>query len=442
MSNEKNEGTRLNVCLLNDSFPPVIDGVANTVLNYATILQKKYGNSFVVTPEYKGAVDNYPFQVYRYASSGITKSWGYRAGVPFSPSAYEEIAQDRIDIIHCHCPMVSAMVARTIRELTGAPMIMTYHTKFDIEIRKALKLEMLAKVGIRTLVENMEAADEVWVVSDGAGKNLRGMGYQGRLRVMENGVDFPRGRVTPAAVAELKGKHAIPADVPVFLFVGRMNWYKGVRISLDALRMLRQNGQDFRMILVGDGLDASEIRQYTKEIGIDDRCIFTGAIRDRELLRAYFCTANLFLFPSTYDTNGIVVREAAACGLGSVLIRGSCAAEGIADGQNGILIAENAESMYRALQSVCRKPEVMSAIGQHAMDEIYISWEDAVDHAYQRYLQIYEWAKGKNLHRSFTPQDEMWKAVAQMYRQSRKVYEISHRKPSLSRRTVHKKLKK
>ena len=158
MSNEKNEGTRLNVCLLNDSFPPVIDGVANTVLNYATILQKKYGNSFVVTPEYKGAVDNYPFQVYRYASSGITKSWGYRAGVPFSPSAYEEIAQDRIDIIHCHCPMVSAMVARTIRELTGAPMIMTYHTKFDIEIRKALKLEMLAKVGIRTLPSPHAAA--------------------------------------------------------------------------------------------------------------------------------------------------------------------------------------------------------------------------------------------------------------------------------------------
>ena len=38
------------VCLLNDSFPPVIDGVANTVVNYATIIQKELGEAIVATP--------------------------------------------------------------------------------------------------------------------------------------------------------------------------------------------------------------------------------------------------------------------------------------------------------------------------------------------------------------------------------------------------------
>lgn len=424
---DRTEG--LHICLLNDSFPPVIDGVANTVFNYADIIQKKHGNAFVVTPEYKGAQDDYPFRVYRYTSSGLTKKWGYRAGIPFSPRAYEEILQEKqVDILHCHCPMVSAMVARTLRELTGAPLIMTYHTKFDIEIRKALKLDLLSKVGIRALVENMEAADEVWVVSEGAGENLRGMGYSGALRVMDNGVDFPRGRVSDEAVAALRAAHDIPQGVPVFLFVGRMNWYKGVRISLDALRMLGESGQDYRMLLVGDGLDAGEIRKYTKTVGIADKCIFTGAIRDRELLRTYFCLANLFLFPSTYDTNGIVVREAAACGLGSVLIRGSCAAEGITDRQNGILIEENAASMFDALRELAPNAARMAEIGRHAADEIYISWEDAVGRAYERYQIVADWAKGKDLRRSYTPQDDMWRAVAKIYRQSEKVYRLSHRK--------------
>ena len=92
---------------------------------------------------------------------------------------------------------------------------------------------------------------------------------------------------------------------------------------------------------------------------------------------------DLFLFPSTFDTNGLVVREAAACSLPSMLIAGSCAAEGITDGRNGFLIEENAESMYRCLKSLTR--EKMASVGLAAGQELYISWETAVHAAMERY---------------------------------------------------------
>lgn len=59
--------------------------------------------------------------------------------------------------------------------------------------------------------------------------------------------------------------------------------------------------------------------------------LFLGPVYDRDVIRAWYCRSDLFLFPSEFDTNGLVVREAAACGLGSVLVEGSCAAEGIVD---------------------------------------------------------------------------------------------------------------
>ena len=60
---------KINVCLLNDSFPPVIDGVANAVVNYGEIIStKNLGKATVVTPESPGAVDGYPFDVVRYPS--------------------------------------------------------------------------------------------------------------------------------------------------------------------------------------------------------------------------------------------------------------------------------------------------------------------------------------------------------------------------------------
>ena len=76
-------------------------------------------------------------------------------------------------------------------------------------------------------MENISACDEVWTVSNGAGENLCKLGYKGRYTVMPNGVDFPRGRVDDALIAKATRGVDLPAGVPVFLFVGRMMWYKG-----------------------------------------------------------------------------------------------------------------------------------------------------------------------------------------------------------------------
>ena len=67
------------ICLLNDSFPPTIDGVANVVLNYASIIEKKHGHSVVVTPQVPDTEDNYDFPVVRYPSIDTRKLVGYVA---------------------------------------------------------------------------------------------------------------------------------------------------------------------------------------------------------------------------------------------------------------------------------------------------------------------------------------------------------------------------
>ena len=169
----------LNVCLLNDSFPPVIDGVANAVLNYAGILARGPGHAVVGTPYYPGAVDEYPFPVVRYRSVDTTKLVGYRTGYPFSASALKQLEEQQIDIIHSHCPIMSTLMARTLRKTVEVPIVLTYHTKFDIDIARDIHPALLQSAAIKMIVKNIEACDEVWVVSEGAGENLRSLGYEG-----------------------------------------------------------------------------------------------------------------------------------------------------------------------------------------------------------------------------------------------------------------------
>ena len=341
------------ICLLNDSFPPIIDGVANAVVNYAENIEKHHGHAVVVTPAVPGADDSgFPFPVVRYPSIDTRRLVGYVAGYPFSPETALRVREEKVELLHTHCPIASAILARSLREVVDAPLVLTYHTKYDIDIAKAVKSRLLQESAIRALVQNVNACDEVW------------------------------------AVAAATAGYDLPDGVPLFLFVGRLMWYKGLHIILDALRALREQGQDFRMVFIGAGGDEKEVRAEVETLRLSDRCFFTGSIADRETLRAWYSRADLFLFPSTFDTNGLVVREAAASGCPSVLIAGSCAAEGVTDGRNGFLIEENAVSLCAKLTALCADREAMRRVGENAMRELYLSWEDAVARANERYAVV------------------------------------------------------
>ena len=403
------------VCLLNDSFPPLIDGVENAVVNYAKCMTESGISATVATPSYPGADDeSFEFPVIRYSSLNTTRKFGYRLGYPFGKKAVNAIKASNPLLLHSHCPFSSTLLARMVQQEVDAPIVFTYHTKFDIEINKAVEMNFLRKTAKKFLVDNISACDEVWVVSKGAGDNLKSLGYQGDCVVMENGVDLKKGLASPELVAELRQKHALPADVPVFLFVGRLMWYKGARIILDGLKMIANDGKDFRMVFVGDSVERPEIEQYAKTLGIQEKCIFVGAVHNRDIIRGYFTLSDLFLFPSSFDTNGIVVREAAACGKASVLLRESCASEGIEDGRTGLLIEETGESMAKCLSFACENREKLKVLGQTAMDEIYISWEDAVEKATKRYELVVENFKSRETAREKVRFDEMFRTFSEI----------------------------
>lgn len=383
----------MKVCLLNESFPPVLDGVANVVVNYAEHMTADHGIPVIVgTPAYPNAdYTSYSYPIVPYSSFATEElASGYRAGNPLTGPYLAKLAAFQPDIIHSHCPASATVMARLLREETNAPVVFTYHTKYDIDIERWVKVRSIAQEGINAMVGNIEACDEIWTVSAGAGESLKALGFQGDYRVMSNGVDFEKGRIDPETVAEVTKGYDLPAGVPVFLFVGRLMTYKGLPLILDALKPLKDRGVDFRMVFIGKGPDRQLLEDRAAELGIASHCIFVGPVYDRMALRAWNTRADLFLFPSTFDTNGLVVREAAACGLASALVKGSCAAEGITDGRNGFLIDETPQSLTALLMQAAGNLPLLHEVGQHAMDEIYLSWKDCVAEVVTRYEDILE----------------------------------------------------
>ncbi len=379
---------KLTIGLFNDSFPPTVDGVANSVLNYAKVINERFGKSIVATPKYPKVSDYYPFKVIRYPSAFVGKRIGYRMGYPFNPKLITKLVKEEFDLIHVHSPFVSMVLARVVRKYAKVPIVFTYHTKFDIDIQKRLATKTLRKASVKFILSNINASDEVWVVSNGAGENLKNLGYEGEYRVMSNGTDFVKGKSTIQEIENFSINHNLSDDELIMLFVGRMMWYKNIKLIVDALGVAKSKGARFKMFFVGEGADRTEIMDYVKAMGLDEYCIFTGLIMDREQLRVFYSRAELFLFPSTYDTNGIVVREAAACECPALLIENSCAAEGIENGLTGLIVTEDAVAIGAVIHETSLDLSGIKKIGINASEHVYFSWTDAVEKAYARYVEI------------------------------------------------------
>lgn len=164
--------SRLKIGLFNDSFPPTIDGVAQAVKNYAAVLHDKHCDVTVVTPDYKDVQDDYPFEVFRYRSLRADKRIGYRVGNPFDPKTLIKLRTKRFDLMHIHSPFASSVLVSNINHRPKVPVVLTYHTKFDVDIAKRVPLDGMRKIAMKFLLDNINAVDEVWVVTEGCGRAL------------------------------------------------------------------------------------------------------------------------------------------------------------------------------------------------------------------------------------------------------------------------------
>ena len=372
----------------NESFPPIVDGVANVVKNYAYWLNKKYGRCCVVTPEHPDAQDDYGFEVYRYTSFKAPIRHEYRFGLPHMDAPFwHDLKQIPFDIVHAHSPFSAGLAARSIARRMGIPLVATFHSRYRDDLMEALKSELVVDGVMDIIAAYFESADEVWSVSEAATEALREYGYHGPVVVMENGCDIQPRFSTPEAIEAINTKLGLESGVPMFICVGRLVWQKNLKVILTALSILNKRGLPFHMLFVGDGPRRSDMERIADAEGIRHRIGFAGSISDRDELADMYLRSSAMLFPSVYDTSGIVRQEAAACGCPSVLVRGSNAAQGVTE-TNGFLVENNAVSLADAAEHIILHPEHARAVGEEARRTLYLSWEDAVQAAYDRYLYL------------------------------------------------------
>ena len=387
----------IKVIQFTDAYYPTVDGVISVVKNYTTQLNKRDVCSIAAPSASRKSnyVDADGFEVVR--CKAMPAPEGYRNALSaFDGKFKKEMLAKDVDIIHAHSPFEIGRTAARLAKKKGVPLVATLHTQYHQDFERVLgKRNPLVKFMIRYIMSVFKKADSVWTVSNASKAYLHRYGYKGEIRVIRNATDY----VYPENAKELSDKikklHNLENQENIFVFVGRMAKYKNLLLLCDALKIVKDNNKDFKMLFVGGGFDLDEIIGYAKNIGIADKCIFTGNVGNRNDLQGYYLASDLLIFPSTFDMASIVQVEASAHKKPAVVVKGSCSAEQIIDNENGFLCEESAESLAQKLIELCSNPQLVKDAGIKAYETLYRTWDmvgQEVANAYREIIEEYNQA--------------------------------------------------
>jgi len=375
----------------NDSYFPIMDGVGMTAHNYAHWLNEKYGKSMIIAPKASDYEDRVPYKVYRFKSVLLPGMNPYRIGLPLIDIKFKQkIKKVEFDLVHAHCPFISGNLALNISRKLNVPLVTTFHTKYREDFKKVINNDLIIGFLVNYTLDFYNSADLVFVPNKATGLTLLEYGFKGTYEIMPNGTDMAVPEKMKLMSYRKKGLNMIHAggDEFVMLFVGQHRWEKNVRMIIDSLKLLKAKGKLFKMVFVGEGYAANDMKKLVVKYNLQDHVIFLGVITNRNELQRVYAASDLFIFPSVYDNSPLVMQEAAAFDIPSIVVKNSSSAENILDGVNGFLVENDPADLTKKIVELMQDQHAIKQAGKGARKSIYHPWESIIDDVYIRYTEL------------------------------------------------------
>jgi glycosyltransferase involved in cell wall biosynthesis len=367
-------GRRLRVAMVTETYPPEVNGVARTVGLMAAGLCARGHSIQLVRPRQNGrdvAATGEEFSELLRRGIPIPRYTQLRMGMPSGGALERAWSARRPDLVHIATEGPLGWSALAAARKLGIPTATDFHTNFHAYSRHygfawfarpvtAYLRHFHNRAGC-TLVPTAELAAEL-------GED----GFE-RLRVVGRGVN-PAVFTPQRRSAELRASWGADEDTPVALCVSRFAPEKNFPLVIRAYEAMRRVRSDTKLVLVGDGPMAEELRK--QNVGY----VIAGRKVNGELSRHY-ASADVFLFPSTTETFGNVTLEAMASGLGIVAYDYAAARQHLEHERSALLAPVDDEAAFiAAAERLARSPSLARSLGSAARARAeHLTWERIVE---------------------------------------------------------------
>lgn len=332
----------MHILMISDVYFPRINGVSTSIQTFREGLHAEDVAVTLIAPHYSNAENGSDADILRLPARAI----------PFDPedrlmqgkhlrSLERTLQHQHFDLIHVQTPFSAHYAGLRLAKQRKIPCIATYHTHFEEYFHHYLPVmpRPLARSLTRRIARSQcNALDAVIVPSTAMHQALRTYGVTRPLHILPTGI--PLAQFSPPADDGFRARHGLPEDRPLALFVGRVAHEKNLGFLLEAMQhALRQNPR-LALVIAGEGPALNGLKKAATQLGIANDVFFLGYLdRQRELPLCY-AAADLFVFSSLTETQGLVLLEAMAAGLPVLGIPAMGAAD-ILSPQQGAVCAQH-----------------------------------------------------------------------------------------------------
>ncbi|MEY3431793.1 MAG: hypothetical protein RIS53_691, partial [Bacillota bacterium] len=379
----------LKVFIFNDGFYPLIDGVVRTVDAYARHLVKEGIDVAVVVP-FQGDVSIYPYRIIPIPQFKIP---GLFYPIPYGfnrKNIQKRFIYDGPSVYHAHTPFLLGNFALKLSKKNQVPLITTFHSKYYDDYLAATKSKWLSKILNYFTMRFFSKAFALWTVSKATVKTIQSYGLSRRgVKVISNGTDIqPFINPNHKILLEVYDKFGFDQHEKTVLFVGQLIWQKNLQLIIDTFKELDRFKQSYQLVIIGEGRHETAIKSYVKEKNIKNKIIFTGKIGDYQTLSQLYGSAGLFFFPSAYDNDPLVVKEAAVHALPSLVMKNTSIAQQITDNVNGFVQAGNAKTFAKRIIKIFAEEKQRQMVGQRARQDLVKRWPETLKHLKEEYQSV------------------------------------------------------
>ena len=370
---------KMKILLISDVYFPRINGVSTSIRTFVYQLQKLGHEVTLIAPDYGHKTEDESWiirvpsrELFFDPEDRLMKSSEVMRLLPYLKNQY-------FDVIHVHTPFAAHYLGLKLGRLMRVAVVETYHTFFEDYLHLYLPIipKFIAKAIARRISENQcNAVDGVISPSKPMLNVLKRYGVSQYAQVIPTGLQAKS--FEQADGNEFRAAYGISKDIPMALYVGRVAHEKNISFLLQMWTHVIKVNSKALLVIAGEGPAEKSLHKLTQSLGLSNHVKFIGYLDRNTQLNACYKAADVFVFSSLSETQGLVLLEAMAQGTPVVAVAELGTKSILIEGK-GAMIAPLKEKLFaEKVLGLLADKKARQVLGATGLAYVKESWTDEV----------------------------------------------------------------
>ncbi len=344
----------MRIAMMANNYKPFVAGVPISIERLSDSLREQGHEVVIFAPSYDNQEKEPGVVRYKALIRGV--SGGFSVPNSLDRKIERKFKEGNFDVIHVHHPMMIGKTAMYLSWKYHVPLVFTYHTRYE-QYLHYIGLSKLKRIMPAYVRSYTRYCDMVIAPTPLMKEYLEQIQTGAEVRVLPTGL--PEDSFYPDQEKAAKLRQELIGDKKhLFCSVARLAKEKNLSFLLQCMKLYKATcGDDFRLVLIGDGSERNELEKRALSLGIENEIVFAGKVPNREI-KNYCHASDVFLFPSLSETQGIVLLESMAAGTPVVALRATGTEDVVVNGINGYMTEVSEEDFVCKLMDILEKKEI------------------------------------------------------------------------------------